>query len=534
MRGPRGALFLILGLAIVATGRSLGNGFTFDDVPIILENAQVHAFSPPWVYAGQSYWPPADLGDAYRPWTVWWFAIQWAVSGGAPWLFHLVNLVLTATVVGVVYLVALELLPGAGAVAAAALFAVHPVHVEATGNVVGQAELWMTLFATAAVLLYLRARRRGPLDGRMKWALAGLTVLASASKEQGIVLPGLLGLVELVVFPGRPWRARVRDVGPTFGGLALAAVLFLVGRWTVLGDLGGGPPAAGLESLGLVARAQVMAPIVIDWTRLLVWPVSLSAQYSPPASGGAPDFFRGLIGTAIAAGAVIVGWRSRRRAPIVTLGLGWIGLALLPVSNLPFPTGVLLAERTLLLPSVGLALVAGFGFTALKRPGAIGAGLALVVCLGAMRSFSRQAVWRDGPTLFAQTILDQPGGYRGYFIFGRELLRHQQPDRAAEMYRSAAQLYQRDPRVFEEWGQILRTKNACAQAIPIFERGVVAAPTGTVARSRLFECLMHEKRFQTAAEVAQAGIALGSTEFTSNLARAERALATVGTGQPLP
>lgn len=47
MKGPRGALFLVLGLAIVATGRSLGNGFTFDDVPIILENAQVHAFRHP-------------------------------------------------------------------------------------------------------------------------------------------------------------------------------------------------------------------------------------------------------------------------------------------------------------------------------------------------------------------------------------------------------------------------------------------------------------------------------------------------------
>ncbi len=531
MKGPRGALFFVLGLVIVATGRSLGNGFTFDDVPIILENAQVHAFSPPWVYAGQSYWPPADLGDAYRPWTVWWFAIQWAVAGGAPWLFHLVNLALTVAVAALVYCMALELLPAAGAVAAAALFAVHPVHVEATGNVVGQAELWMTLFSVAAVLVYLRARQRGALGGPMKWTLAGLTVLASASKEQGIVLPGLLGLIELAVFPGHPWRTRIRDVGGTFGLLALAVVLFLIGRWTVLGDLGGGPPAAGLEGLGLAARAQVMGPMVFDWLRLLVWPAALSAQYSPPAYGGPVDFPRALVGGMIAVGAAVVGWRARRRAPLVTLGLGWLGLTLLPVSNLLFPTGVLIAERTLLLPSVGVVLVAGYGFEPFKRTWAVGVALALVVGLGAIRSFSRQAVWRDGPTLFAQTILDQPGGYRGYFILGRELVRGQQSDRAAEMFRRAANLYDRDPRVFEDWGQILRVKNQCAQAVPIFERGVKAAPTGTIARSRLFECLMHERRFQTAAEVARAGIALGSTEFSPNLVRAERALAT-GTVTP--
>lgn len=137
------------------------------------------------------------------------------MSGGAPWLFHLVNLALTVAVAAAVYLVALELLPGAGAVAAAALFAVHPVHAEATGNVVGQAELWMTLFSVAAVLVYLRARRRGALRTPTMWTLAGLTVLASASKEQGIVLPGLLGLIELVAFPGYPWRTRIREVGPS-------------------------------------------------------------------------------------------------------------------------------------------------------------------------------------------------------------------------------------------------------------------------------------------------------------------------------
>ena len=43
----------------------------------------------------------------------------------------------------------------------AALFAVHPVHVEVTGNVVGQPELLVALFLCVAIGIYLRARRAG-------------------------------------------------------------------------------------------------------------------------------------------------------------------------------------------------------------------------------------------------------------------------------------------------------------------------------------------------------------------------------------
>lgn len=523
-----GPYFLLIGLVLVATGRALGNGFAFDDVPMIAENAQIQTLAAPWTYAQQSYWPPKNLGDAYRPWTVWWLAIQWAIGGGAPGVFHLGNLLLTLATTLLVYRLLLELLAPLGAIAGAAVFAVHPVHVEATANMVGQGELWMAIFATLAVLRYLRGRRRGSYTSRDRLALAALYVLAAASKEQGIVLPGLLLAIEwclprAAASVSERWN---RQLVPVYGLLAVVGIGFLAGRYAVLGDMGGGPPAAGLENVGLAQRGRVMLPLVIEWARLLVWPRDLLAQYSPPAFGqpagvGLTEWLGGLI----VVGAVAA-WFARGRAPLLALGVAWIGLAILPVSNVLFPTGILIAERTLFLATVGIALLAGaFCAWVARRPPWLPAAVVAtvgVIGAGAARSWSRQAVWRDSPTLFAQTIADEPRSYRGYVVRAKELMRRGDPDEAIRMYQQAAELYRGDPRVFEEWGQLHRAANRCDRAIPIFAGGIERHPLATVLRSRLFECLLAVGDTAQAIAVADAGLKLGMAEFTSSLARATK------------
>src|SRR5204862_164867 len=57
----------------------------------------------------------------------------------------------------------------------------------------------------------------------------------------------------------------------------------------------------------------------------------------------------------------------RRAWPVEAYGLGWIAIAYLPISNLIVPHGVVMAERLLYLPSVGLALAAGAALDRLPR-----------------------------------------------------------------------------------------------------------------------------------------------------------------------
>src|SRR5688572_11976478 len=133
---------MIGALALAAAYSSLGNGFAYDDV-YILEKAGRHSMAGWWRDFASTYWPVSMGGDGYRPLTVIAFRAEWVLGGGKPLLFHGVNVALHVATAIAVFALATTLLPFAAAFVAAALYAVHPVHVEAIANVVGQSELFV-------------------------------------------------------------------------------------------------------------------------------------------------------------------------------------------------------------------------------------------------------------------------------------------------------------------------------------------------------------------------------------------------------
>lgn len=231
-------LVLLALLCLGASFTSLGNGFALDDLPIILRNERVHALAAPWTWFGQTYWPP-DQGPAlYRPLAMLSFALQWAVGGGSPFVFHLASVLLYLLATLAVYWLARHCLSPAFAFVAAGLFAVHPVHVEAVGNVVGQSEVAVGALVPLAVAWYVRARRRGPLGVRDGAPPALLYAIALCFKEHAVVLPALIVLAELLLQeePITP-RVRIERMRPVLLGLTAVLVVFWTVRTMVTGGL---------------------------------------------------------------------------------------------------------------------------------------------------------------------------------------------------------------------------------------------------------------------------------------------------------
>jgi protein O-mannosyl-transferase len=501
---------------------SLGNGFVYDDVLVIQQNPLVHGLAHSAEIWRSSYWP---AGLLYRPLTSQLFALEWTLGGGRPPVFHAVSILLFTGMTLLVYRLVSQAIASNRpnqwvAVFAAALFAVHPVHVEAVANLVGQAELLAALFAVLAVERYLAWHAQGELSPARRLGLAALTLLAILSKETGYVVPLLLAAAELTVLTGR--RRRLREVW-LLQGAAIAIGLLL--RVSVLGSMAGETPTTVFRGMGTLARAVAMLAVVPEWARLLLWPAHLQAEYGPPALAVIPSLTAAhLLGLLVLVLVVVLAARTWRRRPVVAFGLLWLALALAPVSNLIAPTGIVLAERVLFLPSVGLALaVAGMLPRALpaRSWGRVGAAAVAAAALGlaAARSLRRNAVWRSQESFFSTLQLDAPRTYRAHFVASRYYYGERRFADAERAARRALALYQGDAQVHEQLGQVLRVEGRCREALPVLAEGVRLAPQGTTVRSRLIECALAVGDTARARAVAEEALRLGQTEFAGTLKR---------------
>lgn len=511
------AMIVVILAAVVSSAAGLDNGFAYDDLVVIADNARVHDLRWPWEYFGESYWGPARGDDLYRPLAILGFSLQWALRDGSPLPFHVMNVVLYAACsVGVLWLARL-VMPAAAALLAALVFAVHPVHVEAVGNVVGQAELIVAIAMIAAMGLYIRDRRSGPLRGWTTIWIALLYLGGLLVKEHAVVLPLLLLTAELTIVR----RPRTRDDMAAIRLLLLLMTLMLVAyltlRLSIIGGLTGDVPHPGIADLGVWSRAWVMLGLVPDLVRVLLWPARLSADYSPQLVAVLPTPALAHVPAALillTLGALLV--VSARRSHAAAFGALWLAVGLLLPSNLPVPTGVLMAERTLFLPSVGLALLLGLAFAALWRSHrawapAARVGICAVLAMGAMRSSARQGAWQDNAAVISTMLAKAPTLYRGHQMLGQTIAVRDEFQLAEPALRRAMELYPGSSVAQLDYARVLQLLGQCEMALPHFDAALRLDPASQIGQVNRAICLLQIGRLHEARLRALQGLASGES-----------------------
>ncbi len=542
----------VVAFAVVASATGLSNGFALDDLALVADNARVHSLDQWRRLFALPYWPPQYGASLYRPLVTIAYALQWSAGGGAPWVFHLCSVVFYAALCALVLALLLEVLTPVPAVIGASLFAVHPVHVESVANVVGQSELMASLAMLASCVVYLRARRTGALGVSAILSLCGLYGIAVLCKEHALLLPVLLAAIEWFVIDAlapAKWAAlaeRARATAPLVAGLFVVAVVYLTTRTVVVGELLG---EKHLVPVYGARRLWVMLVVVPQWLRLLVWPAHLSAEYSPRLielpGGPGPEI---AMGSAILL-ACVAAFVALGRGPDAThadrrgarLGIAWLGITLLPVSNL-FSV-MLVAERTLLLPSVGAMLVAGAAVSWVTKSSArwsAGRGaragfatvVAALVAAGAIRSRERQRVWRDNATLFAQTAEDAPRSYRAQFFYGQLLFEQGRRAEGERRLRLAIALNPTpsDVSPLNYLATQYRDAGLCPQALPLYERALTNDDARPDVRYGMAACLLQTGRVREARQLAQEGARRGDLKalFLQLIARSDSVASSGG------
>jgi protein O-mannosyl-transferase len=524
-------------LAVLASAIGLANGYTYDDRYIVLMDDRIHSLGKWWTFFRESYWPSQWSTDGYRPLTLLAFAVEWVIGRGAPWMFHLTNILLNAACAVALFWMATSMMSVRWAWLAAALFAVHPVHVEAVANVVGQSELWAALILIVAAGVYLHRRMDGRLTRRDAILIGALYVVGCFFKEHAIVFPALLGVAELTVIrDARPIRERIAALRPFALSLALCGTAYLGARTLALGgEIAGFQPYTAFEVLKLsnANRVLTMIGLVPVGLQLLLWPARLSSDYSPPqvdiADGVRVTHLPGaLLLVAILGLAVLM----VRKRPAISFGVGWLAIALLPSSNLLAPAGFILAERTLFLPTVGAMIAVGATLESLwprlvmRRLGApVAVALSLVIALAAWRSHDRTRVWRDNETLFVQGVKDAPLGYRAHYMLAAVYVDSKRFTAARPEFLRALELFPKDRTMTFAMAQELRRNGNCSAAVPLYEFTYRQDPTFASGHLEYGWCLLMSFRFDEARQQAYQALRNGArlAEVRAMVANADSA-----------
>jgi len=295
-------------------------------------------------------------------------------------------------------------------------------------------------------------------------------------------------------------------------------LVYLYGRSLVQENFAGFAPYAAFRflNMGPDARIGTMLHEFPRIAQLMLFPTRLSADYSPNdviiADGIGLSELPGIM---VALGTIVIAFAFRRRAPVASFGLFWFILAYAPVSNILIPTGIVTAERTLFLPSIGVVIVMASAALWLaeryEARGQLGvrAAAAALLALGLAKSVDRQRVWKNNDILFDRMVVDSPDNYRAHIMRGRNLVLKKRLREAEVELRRGIRLFPYDAGVTIDVAEAYRRAGMCAPAIPLYEWSYALDSTYRDGRLGYVYCLSTQSRWSDTRKQALSGLRYG-------------------------
>ena len=433
---PRGLLgILVLGMLVVGSywPVMLYGGFVWDDVSFIVENS---AIPMGWSGLRRIWFVPSEIKEPhYWPMTYTSFWLEHKLWGFTAAGYHVVNVLLHVANTLLLRSILLRLaVPGAWIIAA--VFAVHPLHVESVAWVIERKDLLASLFYLACVLTWLRFLEN-PAARPYGLALA-LLAAAGLAKTTAVTLPAAL----LILHWWKHGRVTARD-------LTRLSPFFVV--------------ALGIAAIDLLRVSAVPSPLSLPYSMperalmasrafwfyvgKLLWPAELAVIYPIwDVHLGDAQAWAGM-----GAGAALVGglWFFRHRigrGPLA--GTLFFAVALSPTLGFvdhKYMAYSFVAERYQYLASIGfMAVVLGTAAYAVGRlpdvcrKAALGLAVVTLLLLGTL-TWRQSSIYSDEVTFFSHVISHNPQAQAAHLNLSKALFKQERWEEAAAAARVAVQ-----------------------------------------------------------------------------------------------
>jgi tetratricopeptide (TPR) repeat protein len=376
----------------------------------------------------------------------------------------------------------------------AALFAVHPLHVESVAWAAERKDVLSALFWMLTLAAYLGyARRRGA--GRYLLVLLCFA-LGLMAKPMLVTLPLVLLLLDLWPLgrlgggaAGRPAdrptpAALVLEKLPLFALSALSALI------TFKAQAGAVAPLVSYPA-GARAANALLSPV--RYLLKALWPVDLAAFY--PVTIRTPADPRVVAAAVALAAGTVAALALRRSRPWLLAGWGWYLVTLLPVLGIVQVGEQAMADRYTYIPLVGVCIAAAWSLPDGAKVRA-GAAAALVLLVGLTQ---RQVeVWHDEVTLFRHAVAVTAENWKATYNLAVALDAAGEHAEALRLARDAIRMKPDFSKARYAVARVLDAQGRTAEAIAELRAAVAALPTDPVIGMSLATMLSREGRDEEA------------------------------------
>ena len=357
--------------------------------------------------------------------------------------------------------------------ALAALFAVHPLHVESVAWIAERKDVLSTFFGLLTVGAYLSFLRQRNTAWYL--AMAALYAISLMAKPMLVTLPFVLLLLDHWPLgrTGGPvrWSKRLAEKLPL---MAMAAGASMV---TVAAQAGAGA-IRHLADLPLGERLANAALAYVRYIQKTFWPFDLAAYYphapvSAAAAGGALVFL--AFGSLAALGL-------GRRHPYLLVGWLWFLGTLVPVIGLVQVGSQAMADRYTYVPLVGIFIMAVWGcrgWLAGRGPAlhwSVGAAWAVAIGLLGVQATNQLSVWQNTETLSTRMLAVTENNHKGWHGLGLVRLRQGRHEEAVRCFRRALAVRSEDSRTLHDLALAQMGSGDVTAALESLDRALALAP----------------------------------------------------------